>query len=267
MGGNRKINQTHQAGGAVRHPLVPVRKTFKTRLYENVSSLTLHKTQPIVAMSNGAGNLGSASIIELVKYFRAQFMRDSSDLGLEESNYTIEQITHSAADYLGQYVQSNESFEFFVGGYGSTASLGEIWKFTFTDGGRTEPTLMVPQEIDAQILWGGSGEYSLHRLILGRDMNIPQYLADAGVENAVIEEMEQQVVTPIVDPAMPVQDAIDLADYLVKVAKGFSAFSPGMNVVGGETDIAVVTRHEGFKWVRRKHFYDRRLNNQETDHE
>ena len=50
------------------------------------------------------------------------------------------------------------------------------------------------------------------------------------------------------------------------VSKGFCAFAPGMNVVGGETDIATVTRHEGFKWIRRKHYYDAAINRLETDH-
>ena len=65
---------------------------------------------------------------------------------------------------------------------------------------------------------------------------------------------------------MPVQDAIDLADFLVDLAKGYSAFLPGANVVGGDTDIATVTKHEGFKWIRRKHYYPAHLNPRETDH-
>lgn len=60
--------------------------------------------------------------------------------------------------------------------------------------------------------------------------------------------------------AMPVQDAIDLADFLVDVTKGWIRFLPGLEVVGGDTDICTVTKHEGFKWVRRKHFYPAELN-------
>ena len=68
------------------------------------------------------------------------------------------------------------------------------------------------------------------------------------------------------DPRMPIQDAIDLAQYLVDVAKGFSRFLPGADTVGGDTDVAVVTRHERFKWIKRKHFYPVNLNT-ETDHD
>ncbi len=41
---------------------------------------------------------------------------------------------------------------------------------------------------------------------------------------------------------------------------------PGADIVGGETDIATVTKHEGFKWIRRKHYYPPELNLMETDH-
>ena len=65
---------------------------------------------------------------------------------------------------------------------------------------------------------------------------------------------------------MPIQDAINLADFLVDVTKRYFAFHPGADIVGGSTDIATVTRHEGFKWIKRKHYYPADLNPRETDH-
>ncbi len=59
---------------------------------------------------------------------------------------------------------------------------------------------------------------------------------------------------------MPVQDAINLAEYLVDVTKKYFAFLPGADIVAGDTDIATVTKHEGFKWIRRKHYYSPQFN-------
>ena len=81
-----------------------------------------------------------------------------------------------------------------------------------------------------------------------------------------IENIERQMVTPLVHPAMPVQDAIDLADFLVDLTKRYLVFLPGANVVEGKTDIATVTRHDGFKWIKRKLYYPFHLNPMETDH-
>jgi hypothetical protein len=52
-----------------------------------------------------------------------------------------------------------------------------------------------------------------------------------------------------------------LARYLVDTTAGFIRFSVNRaKTVGGAVEIAAITKHEGFKWVQRKHFYRRDLN-------
>ena len=54
----------------------------------------------------------------------------------------------------------------------------------------------------------------------------------------------------------PIQDAIDLARFMVETTKGFIRFAINRpKTVGGEVEIAAITKHEGFNWVQRKHFY------------
>jgi hypothetical protein len=66
----------------------------------------------------------------------------------------------------------------------------------------------------------------------------------------------------VVISAMPVQDAIDLARFLVETTIGFVRFSLTMQpkAVGGSVEIAAITKHEGFQWVQRRHFYPASLN-------
>jgi hypothetical protein len=59
---------------------------------------------------------------------------------------------------------------------------------------------------------------------------------------------------------MPIQDAIDLGRFLVDAAINFSRFLPGPQVVGGPIEIAAITKHEGFKWIERKYYFDDKLN-------
>ena len=55
--------------------------------------------------------------------------------------------------------------------------------------------------------------------------------------------------------------SIDLARFLVETTKGFIRFSVGLvKTVGGPIEIAAITKHEGFKWVQRKHFFSREMN-------
>jgi len=51
---------------------------------------------------------------------------------------------------------------------------------------------------------------------------------------------------PLGASEMPIQDAIDLADFLVEICKKTSRLVPGPQIIGGPTDIAVITKHEGF---------------------
>jgi hypothetical protein len=59
---------------------------------------------------------------------------------------------------------------------------------------------------------------------------------------------------------MPVRDAIELVNYLVEVTCGFVRFAEGAPTAAPPIDIASITLHEGFKWVKRKHYYSADLN-------
>lgn len=72
--------------------------------------------------------------------------------------------------------------------------------------------------------------------------------------------LAQLPVEPIVNNAMPIQDAIDLVQFLADVTAGFVRFVPGPPSVHPPIDVAAITRYEGFRWVRRKHYYSPDLN-------
>ena len=215
----------------------------------------LHKALPIVAMTAGAGNVAGASLSDLAKYLRDDLTNGSLSI---EHQYSIKDVANRAKQFFAR-VASTESFDFWLGGYGSDEAFSEVWKFSFVNGAANDLEKLVATEVDNNVFWGGSTA-PISRLVLGLDPAVKPELLQANVPPEVVEQLELAVVTPLVDAAMPVQDAIDLADFLVDVTKRYSAFLPGANVVGGETDIATVTRHEGFKWIRRKHYYPEHLN-------
>jgi hypothetical protein len=60
------------------------------------------------------------------------------------------------------------------------------------------------------------------------------------------------------------QDAVDLARFLVQTTIGFVKFSVSRaKTVGGPIEIAAITKHEGFKWIERRHCYPSGLNGPE----
>ena len=59
---------------------------------------------------------------------------------------------------------------------------------------------------------------------------------------------------------MPIQDAIDVAKFAVETAAKFARYSMDAETIGGPVEVAAITKHEGFKWVARKHYYSQELN-------
>ena len=226
---------------------------------------------PVAAMTCGMGNIGRTSISSLAKELR----RRMSDGGIDYDNYTIQQIATAARALiyeeaylnLGEPPRGNHSLEFYVGGYGSNGDDAELWKVSLINGECPPPEPQMP-DTDSFLIWAGQPE-PLNRLILGFSSRLPEALLAGGLEQerlqGVMELIREYTATSLVEPAMPIGDAIDLAEYLVDMTKKYVHFYHGADTVGGDTDVATVTRYEGFKWIRRKHFYPANLN-LETDH-
>ncbi len=60
--------------------------------------------------------------------------------------------------------------------------------------------------------------------------------------------------------SMPKQELAALAESLVHITSLKRKFSAGAESVGGPIDVAMITRAEGFVWVKRKHYFDASLN-------
>jgi hypothetical protein len=235
----------------------------------------LRKGLPIVAMTCGMGNIAGSSIDLLAKDFRALLSGDG-EWRLDPALYTIQEVAEKAHSYFyeEQYLKDenrpkgDHSFELFVGGISSGERFSEVWKISIVNGEATGAVCQ-SERGNSGVLWAGQPD-AMNRLILGFSSSIIDVLKEGGLEEPalgqVLESFRTKAQAGLVHPAMPVQDAIDLADFLVSTTIGFTKFLPGANTVGGAIDVATVTRHEGFKWIRRKHYYPGNLNPLETDH-
>ena len=234
----------------------------------------LYKGKPIAAMTCGMAHMGDASIATLAKDFRRIITKGIGGDKVDKDNYTIKQVADRAHEFFaGKYAEIEPSpshgFEFWVGGYGSQWDGAEIWKMVIREGQVLPLELVVGQDQSNYVAWGGQPK-PIYRLLIGYDADLGEALTAAGLaQDAVdplLQQLRQRLQTPLVEAAMPVGDAIALADFLVELTKRYFAFLPGADLVGGATDIATVTKHEGFKWIRRKHYYSPELNPRETDH-
>ncbi|MGD0142004.1 MAG: hypothetical protein ABSC92_02485 [Rhizomicrobium sp.] len=59
---------------------------------------------------------------------------------------------------------------------------------------------------------------------------------------------------------MPKQELIELAEALVSITAIERKATDDEGTVGGPVDVALITKHEGFVWIKRKHHFQRELN-------
>ena len=235
----------------------------------------LYKGMPLAAMTCGLGNMGPASIGNLAKDFRWQITNGDDSIKIDPKHYTVQEVAEKARAFFDERFKSIEppppqpQFEFWVGGYGSNCDNAELWKVSILDATGAQLEMVLDESMDGNVAWGGQ-PMAINRLLLGYDPRLMGILMNSGVEQKTAEElldvMRDELQTPLVHAAMPVSDAINLADFLVDLTKRYFAFLPGADIVGGATDIATVTKHEGFKWIKRKHYYSSEFNPRETDH-
>ena len=59
---------------------------------------------------------------------------------------------------------------------------------------------------------------------------------------------------------MPKQELIELAEALVSITAVERKATSDEGTVGGPIDVGFITKHEGFVWIKRKHYFDAPLN-------
>lgn len=146
---------------------------------------------------------------------------------------------------------------FIVGGYSSATDSAEIWRLMLTGMGAQIQQLAAP-EAPWECVWEGVRE-PIQRLMFGYSSQIEERLVAAGVEHDVARQLLTSL-EPLINGVMPIQDAIDMVRYLIDVTCGYIRFAPGHTIVAEPIDLAAITKHNGFKWVARKHYYPAKLN-------
>jgi hypothetical protein len=124
-----------------------------------------------------------------------------------------------------------------VGGYSSGAHTPEVWNLVFdSSDGVSASQIWSPTEYG--MCWEGAGE-CLHRL-----MN----------DDFTMDGSNDASSPTLVTPGMPIHDAVALTRFLMEATIGYVRFRVDLQpkTVGGPIDMAVITRHEGFRWVQRK---------------
>jgi hypothetical protein len=190
---------------------------------------------------------------------------------LDPGSYTVQQVAQRVREFLfdelfmGAY-GANPPANYFLGfkvcGYSAGAPLSEVWGIKIINS-NCDPPILEQRQDWMGVRWDGEYE-SMDRLVLGVGSAIASKLENIGIDKTRARDAADQLISDLakwpVLAGMPIQDAIELALFMVETSIKFVKFNMGHNTVGGPIEIAAITKHEGFKWVQRKLFYTGELN-------
>lgn len=251
---------------------IPGQSGYPDNVYFNAEKITnLVKGLPIGSAVYGLGGFGGRSATSCGKDLRRRLAGQEEahrDWALNPASYTMEEVARRfrefyidelyETDYAGVEAKDRPPFGAIVAGFSAGATSAEIWTLEVAGGQVSGPVKQFGEETPTAIIWQGMSE-PMYRLVRGWSSQLANKLVAEGMKpEEAVAALDCQA--PLFHPAMPVQDAVDLVDFLVDVACKYYRFMPEPPSVAPPIDLAAITRHEGFKWVRRKHYYRPELN-------
>jgi len=166
---------------------------------------------------------------------------------------TAQYKTHIEKEYDAPVDEKSYALALLVGGYDPGDKEGKVYE-VYVPG---EEAILV-QTTDARVgaAWRG------HTLVIGRLLKgyDPRLRELEGFDGKLAKTMETAPLDYLIDYwTMTLQDAIDLATFLVHLTIQMQRFSDGIRMApgipancGGVIEVAVVEPERGFRWLRHK---------------
>ncbi|MCY3936687.1 MAG: hypothetical protein OXG09_11975 [Chloroflexi bacterium] len=233
------------------------------KTYSNARKLAQIGDLPIGVFIYGMGNLGARSVHGLVLEFSR--LNYGTAAARKRAPKTVRGVANGLAKYVGEvysdYVKEAASpldLGLYVAGYSTRSALAEEWCIEFPN--VTEP-ILVQDKNKFGVNWRAI-YIPFMRLFTGCDIRILPILLNKMKEKGATEEtlhllnqsfseiyQENTLPLQVVIDAMPIQDAINFAVYVLQTTIGYTTFEIGTPSCGGELQVAVISEDAGFRWV------------------
>ena len=208
-------------------------------------------TYGLGAIGNTQPRTAHSFISELEKYMKKEKHGDLvGDFAQTLSNFFAERWVDHGMPKVEEY--QGPDMIFLIAGYDPDAPYGRVFEVQL-------PRNPAPKEWHKEtfgMVWGGQQDIAT-RLLNGYD---PQLMP-------IIQKMfkksdaEMQELRGAIDPIaqmpipymfLPLQDSINLSILIIETTRTLQSYSIGVRGVGGEIDVATITRSGGFKPYREK---------------
>jgi hypothetical protein len=225
--------------------------------FDNATKLLFVPSQKWVgAVTFGVGAVGGSQ-----PRTAASFLPEFDKELEQEPRLSVEAFATKLGEfYLRQWnahmpknVPKGNDIVFLVGGYDEEAAYGRLFSLAVP----SAPTPVEQQTgQDFGALWGGQKAHA-DRIVQGFDDTVVAQIKDhLKLTDAQTTDLVRHLRdnNPMALPYqfLPLQDCVDLCVQLIRTTINMQRFSLDVRGVGGQIDVATITRMEGFKAIQQK---------------
>ncbi|AGK59165.1 hypothetical protein HYPDE_37468 [Hyphomicrobium denitrificans 1NES1] len=221
--------------------------------FDNATKLLRVDSQThVAAVTYGLGTIGTdnpRTAHSFIPEFEAEIANDGR---LSVKDFAQKLSDFFAAQFKAAKMPVTDDMRFLIGGIDQGAPYGTIYEFAI-------PSSPSPVETNVGIYglrWGGQTEITSRILnaiapeimhTIGSKLNL-----DAKQMEELNKAITEQHALPIPYQFLPLQDCVDLAILLVETTAQLMRYTIGIRGVGGDVDVATITRIEGYRPVQVK---------------
>jgi len=224
--------------------------------FDFANKITRIKDYPVGVMSWGIASISDRSIQSLIMEWEHDYplLKDNETFSVRQIADGLQRFITERYDKAYPPSGNRPKLGFFVGGY----SHGQFFSDQYNCGFPDKPSWQEvrPNKPDGSPSFGANwfGQIdAVTRLVHGFDRQGINELVKRGADKDIVQKWIDDHVSelPLVFDGMPIQDAIDFANYAVQLTIGRFRFAVGPPLCGGNVDIAVITPF-AFQWAQRK---------------
>jgi 20S proteasome alpha/beta subunit len=231
-------------------------------LYMNADkNIQLVRGLPIGVLISGDGAVGTRALTSVMQDFSIRAALRGASCFIEKDSYTLADVATKLRDFILEASMASLSpirSTLILSGYSARANLPETWSIRFDGMERIEPELVWGED-EYGLSWEGQAG-CINRL-LG---DLPQAgfnMAEAELAEVALfnhdsgDLSDDSTDSPmLVTPGMPLLDAVEVARFLMDTSLAFERLRADrrLKTIGGPVDLAIITRHDGFRWLQRK---------------
>jgi 20S proteasome alpha/beta subunit len=202
----------------------------------------------------GVAVIGLRTARSFIPEFEVTLQDKKEPLPVQEYAERLSDFFLKQWNKVSEQEANSPGMTFIVGGYDPGAPYGKVFLFNIPN--VPDPAERNPGETDFGMTWGGQLQIA-SRIIQGYDPVLPKILkeelnlSDDKLDD-LLSTLKENIEFSIPYQVLPLQDCVDLATFLIRTTVIAQDLAIGVRGVGGLTEVAVVTRTNGFEHLQQK---------------